>query len=416
MIPQSSPRPDLPRVVLVGAFDTKPEPMAMLHRELVGRGCAVHRVDFGLADGPREAETSAEEVARLAGTTVAGARAQGRAAGLDVMADGVRRRLLGLHAAGEVDAVLWAGGSGAGTVFGLTAPVLPFGVPKVLVSTIAAGDTRGYLQGTDALFFYPVVDVEGDNAVLRSVLRRAAVATAALAADHATTGVGEVTGHRRLSVGATMFGITTAGTTVARRLLEQQGAEVTVFHANGTGGASLERLVAEGRFDAVLDLTTTELADHVAGGTLSAGAGRLTAAATAGVPQVVVPGALDTVNFGGPGTVPERFAGRLLHRHNANVTLMRSDVDDNAALGALVAGRLNAAPDTSTVVLPMGGFSQLDAPGQPFWSPEADAAFRSALVEHLDPGVRRVESELHVNDEGFAALLVEELLMLVGAR
>lgn len=421
---QQPQRPDRARVVLVGAFDTKAEPMAVLHRELSGRGCAVHRIDFGLDAGSREVETTAETVAGLAGTTVADARARGRAGGLDLMADGVRRRLNELHTAGEVDAVLWAGGSGAGTVFGLTAPVLPFGVPKVVVSTIAAGDTRGYLQGMDALFFYPVVDVEGDNPVLRSVLRRAASATAALAADHAAdhasdhaAGAGRRTaGTRPLSVAATMFGITTPGVTAARRLLEERGVEVTVFHANGTGGASLERLVAEGRFDAVLDLTTTELADHVAGGTLSAGPGRLTAAAAAGVPQVVVPGALDTVNFGGPASVPDRFAGRVLHRHNANVTLMRSDADDNAALGALVAERASAAPETTAVVLPLGGFSQLDAPGQPFWSPQADEAFRRALVDHLDPGVRLVESALHVNDEAFAALLVEELLALVGPR
>lgn len=405
-----------PRVVLVGALDTKPEPMSVLGDALTAHGCAVHRVDFGLAEGERHAETTAEAVAALACTTVADARARGRAGGLDLMADGVRRRLIELHQAGEVDAVLWAGGSGAGTVFGLTAPVLPFGVPKVLVSTIVAGDTRGYLQGMDALFFYPVVDVEGDNAILRSVLRRAASATAALAADRAANCDATTADRSTLSVAATMFGITTSGVTAARRLLEQHGAEITVFHANGTGGSSLERLVAEGRFDAVLDLTTTELADHVAGGTLSAGPGRLTAAAAAGVPQVVVPGALDTINFGGPTTVPERFAARVLHRHNANVTLMRSDPAENAVLGALIAERINNAPDTSSVVLPMGGFSQLDAPGQPFWSPEADAAFRSALLQHLDDGVRVLESDLHVNDAAFAELLVEELLALVGSR
>lgn len=403
-----------PRVVLVGAFDTKPEPLAMLHRELVGRGCEVHRIDFGLDGGDRPVETSATTVADLVGTSVEAARARGRAEALEVMAAGVRRRLAALVRADGVDAVVWAGGSGAGTVFAATAPALAFGLPKVLVSTIAAGDTRGYLQGTDSLLFYPVVDVEGDNAVLRSVLRRAASAATALARDHAAAdGPDETTS--ALAVAATMFGITTPAVSAARRLLEEGGAEVTVFHANGTGGESMERLVLAGHFDAVLDLTTTELADLVAGGTLSAGESRLTAAAAAGIPQVVVPGALDCVNFGAPATVPERARGRVLHRHNAHVTLMRTDEDDNAVLGELVAERVNAAPGLSTLVLPLGGFSQLDGPGMPFWSPEADEAFRSALTSALDPGVRLVESELHVNDPEFAELLVRELMLLVGA-
>ncbi len=397
-----------PTVVVAGAFDTKREALDLLCGLLRDRGCRVHRMDFGVAAHPEDAETTPDDLAALAGRSMDEVRRSGRDRALDTMGGAVGSALAHRHAAGEVDAFIVAGGSGAGTVFGLAAPRLPFGVPKVLVSTVVAGDTRGYLQGTDALLVYPVVDVEGMNGILRDVLRRAAVATAALAAAGAGAAAERVGPH----VAMTMFGITTRCVSAARERLEAEGAEVSVFHANGTGGATLERLVAQGRVDAVLDVTTTELADLVAGGTLSAGPDRLSAAAAAGIPQVVVPGALDTVNFGAAESVPERFAGRRLHRHNEHVTLMRSDPTENAELGRLVAARAGAAPGTTTVVLPLGGFSELDVPGMPFWWPEADAAFREALVADLDPRVRLVESPLDINDPGFATLLVAELAAL----
>ena len=339
------------------------------------------------------------------------AHAAGRADAVATMAVGVRRTLEQLHAADPVDAVVMCGGSGAGTVFAAAATVLPFGVTKVLVSTVVAGDTRPYLQGLDALLFHPVVDIEGENDLLADVLRRAAAATAGAAGESAAA--------RRSSgpavpaaVAVTMFGITTPCVSAVRHLLEAGGTGAVAFHANGTGGATLERLVAEGRFAAVVDITTTELADLVAGGTLSAGEDRLTAAGRAAVPQVVVPGALDTVNFGPPETVPERLRDRRFHTHNAHVTLMRTDADENRRLGRLVAQRVSGAPATTAVVLPMGGFSELDRPDGPFWWPEADAAFRDALVADLHPDVRLVESDLHVNDPAFARLLVEELALL----
>ncbi|MBR7744815.1 Tm-1-like ATP-binding domain-containing protein [Phycicoccus sp. BSK3Z-2] len=399
--------PSAPTVVVAGAFDTKREALDLLCARLRELGCAVHRVDFGVADHASDAETTPERLAAATGTTMEAVRASGRASALDTMGTAVAAEVERLHGAGSLDAFVAIGGSGAGTVFGAVAPRLPFGVPKVLTSTIVAGDTRGYLQGTDAVLVYPVVDVEGTNGVLRDVLGRTAATAAALAHAHRTRepAPDPVGGH----VAMTMFGITTRCVSAARERLETGGAEVSVFHANGTGGATLERLVSEGRVDAVLDVTTTELADLVAGGTLSAGPDRLTAAARHGVPQVVVPGALDTVNFGAPATVPERFAGRVLHRHNEHVTLMRSDAAENRRLGELVAERVGLAPSSSTVVLPMGGFSELDAPGMPFWSPEADAAFREAFLSHVDPAVRVVESTDHVDDPAFAALLVAEL-------
>ena len=399
-----------PTVVVAGAFDTKREALDLLCEALRSRGCRVHRIDFGIAVHDVDAETRPDDLARVAGLSLERVRTSGRDRALDAMGEAVGHELERLHRSGLVDAFVVAGGSGAGTVFGASASRLPFGVAKVLVSTVVAGDTRGYLRGTDALLIYPVVDVEGLNGLLRDVLHRAAVAVAALAGEGRDRDAAP-TGPR---IAMTMFGITTPCVSAARLRLEREGAEVSVFHANGTGGATLERLVSEGRFDAVLDVTTTELADLVAGGTLSAGAGRLTAAAAAGIPQVVVPGALDTVNFGPPESVPERLAHRRFHRHNENVTLMRTDLAENAEMGRLLAARTNAAPRSTVLVLPMGGFSELDAPGMPFWWPEADATFRDALVADLDASVRVVQSPAHVNDAGFAELLVTELMTLRG--
>lgn len=404
-----------PRVVLVGAHDTKAEPLALLRAELVRHGCAVHRVDFATTAHDVGCETSAEDVAAAAGTTVAAAHASGRGEAVATMAEGVRRVLLALQDDGPVDAVVLCGGSGAGTVFAAAAPALPFGATKVLVSTVVAGDTRPYLQGLDALLFHPVVDVEGANGLLTDVLRRAAAATAGAARESATARATPADDATHL-VAVTMFGITTPCVSAVRHLLAARGSQAVAFHANGTGGATMERLVEQGRFGAVLDVTTTELADLVAGGTLSAGASRLTAAARAGLPQVVVPGALDTANFGPPDTVPERLRDRRFHAHNPHVTLMRTDVDENRELGRLVADRASTAPATTTVVLPMGGFSELDRPDGPFWWPEADEAFRTALVEGLHPGVRLVESDLHVNDPALARSLVDELDRLGRAR
>ncbi len=394
-----------PSVVLVGAFDTKAEPLDHLHALLVGHGCTVHRVDFGTDSRRTDVETTATALAQRAGVDLDRAHDTGRAATIEAMAAAAAGVVADLHRRGRLDALVLAGGSGAGTVFATVAPVLPFGVPKVLVSTIAAGDTRPYLQGLDALFFHPVVDVEGRNAVLDSVLARAAAATAALARESSS----HVSAPARGGVAVSMFGITTPCVTAVRHRLEAGGDRVLAFHANGTGGSSLERLVRDGMVEAVVDVTTTELADLVAGGALSAGEDRLTAAAQLGVPQVVVPGALDTVNFGPLGSVPERLRNRLFHRHNPYVTLMRADVDESRRLGVLLAQRVNAAPATSTVVLPLGGVSELDRPGQPFWDPAADQALRDSLRDAVDDTVRIVESPCHVNDAEFAHLLVIEL-------
>jgi len=250
-----------------------------------------------------------------------------------------------------------------------------------------------------------VVDVAGLNRISRAVLRNAGRAAAAMA----VAGPPPPTEGLKGLVTATMFGVTTPGVTAAREYLESRGYEVLVYHATGTGGRAMEDLVAQGQVDGVLDLTTTEWADEVVGGYLAAGPDRLRAPGRAGIPHVVAPGALDMVNFGGPDTVPERFRDRRLHRHNAQVTLMRTTPAENVAIAREVAVRLNLARGPVAVFLPLRGVSALDREGEPFWDPEADAAFRDTLRAALAPQVVVYELDAHINDAAFALAAAREL-------
>jgi uncharacterized protein (UPF0261 family) len=212
------------------------------------------------------------------------------------------------------------------------------------------------------------------------------------------------------ALAATMFGVTTPCVTAARRHLEGQGYEVTVFHATGSGGRAMEQLITDGAFQGVLDLTTTELADELVGGVLSAGPHRLEAAGLKGIPQIVCPGAIDMVNFGPSDSVPNRFHGRKFHIHNANVTLMRTTVEECAEIGRITATKLNSARGPAMVLIPMQGVSAIDKPGEPFYCPAALEAYRRTLKAILTPAVEVVELDAHINDERFAQTAADLLL------
>jgi uncharacterized protein (UPF0261 family) len=251
------------------------------------------------------------------------------------------------------------------------------------------------------------LDIAGLNFISRRIISNAAAAIVGMVRQERAEAVSQ-----KPVVAATMFGVTTPCVTRARELLEQRGYEVLVFHATGTGGQAMEGLIADGLIVAVLDVTTTELADELVGGILSAGPDRLTAAGKAGIPQVVAPGAIDMVNFGPMDLVPEKFRHRLLYAHNPNVTLMRTTPGECAELGRITAEKLNAACGPVTFVMPLGGVSAIDAPGKPFHSPEADAAYLTSLKRHLKPNVKVVELDAHINDERFAAEMVDQLLLI----
>lgn len=258
-----------------------------------------------------------------------------------------------------------------------------------------------------------VVDIAGLNSVSRRIIGNAAAAICGMVASEPATAAGE-----KPAIAATMFGVTTPCVTVARRILEERGFEVLVFHATGVGGRAMEQLIEDGAFQAVLDITTTELADDLVGGVMSAGPRRLEAAGRRGIPQLVCPGAIDMVNFGPVESVPSQFRSRLLYRHNPSVTLMRTTPEECAEIGRIAAEKLNAAGGPVTVLIPLRGVSAIDKLGGPFYSPAALDAFRGALKAALSPAVRLVELDAHINEDAFARaaaeLLVESLRCVAG--
>jgi uncharacterized protein (UPF0261 family) len=399
------------RVVLLGTLDTKGREYAYLRELLAGLGVDVTVVDAGTNDPVGLVpDVSHDEVARAAGADVAALAAAGdRGAAVTAMAAGAQHVVLDLHARGLLDAILALGGSGGSSIAARAMQALPVGVPKLLVSTVASGDTRPYVGAVDVTMMYSVVDISGVNSVSARILTNAAGAIAGMAKAEAPVLDG------RPLVGATMFGVTTPCVTRARERLEELGYEVLVFHATGAGGRSLEALVDGGFLAGVLDVTTTELADELVGGMLSAGPDRLEAAGRAGLPQVVSLGALDMVNFGPRETVPSQFEGRNLYVHNPTVTLMRTTADECAELGRIIGSKLAAATGPTAVFVPLGGVSMIDVPGQPFHDAEADAALVSSLRDALG-GVELHERGEDVNDPAFAVAMADRLHELIQER
>jgi len=400
-------------VLVLATLDTKGHEAAFVRDLLRAAGVETLLVDCGSLGEPLVApDVERGEVFRAAGTSLEAVSAGGdRGEAVNAAARGAAALARGHQAAGTLTGVLGLGGS-AGTTIGTAAMrALPIGVPKVMVSTLASGAVGHYVGTADIAMLHSVVDVSGLNRISRVVLARAAQAMAGMARGS----LPPVPAGERPLIAATMFGVTTPCVEHARALLEREGFEVLVFHATGSGGRTMEALIDSGLIAGVLDVTTTELADELVGGVLSAGPERLTAAARAGIPQVVSVGALDMVNFLAFETVPARFAGRRFHRHNANVTLMRTTPEENAALGRELAAKLAGARPPATVVLPLRGVSAIDRAGQSFDDPEARAALFDAIRAHAG-GTRVVEVDAHVNDPAFAERLVQELVSALRAR
>jgi uncharacterized protein (UPF0261 family) len=405
-------------VVLVGTLDTKGEEYGYLADRIRAAGIDVLLIDAGVVGPPLVAPDIAREVvAEAGGTTIAAlAEANDRGAAVTAMAQGAAIVVNGLHEAGRLQAIAGLGGSGGAAIISEAMQALPVGVPKLLVSTMAAGDTRPYVGTVDVAMLYPVVDIAGLNRLSERILANAAAAIVGMARVHPGSDMLDDDDDVLPLVGATMFGVTTPCVTVARDWLESRGYEVLVFHATGTGGRAMEGLIRAGFIGAVLDVTTTELADELVGGVLSAGPDRLTAAAERGIPQVVSLGALDMVNFGPPATIPAGFRDRTFYRHNPSVTLMRTTLEECAELGRILAAKLNAATGPVAVFIPRGGMSAIDVPGGPFHDPSADAALIAALTADLGPGIEVVEMDVGINDPAFATAMAERLDRFVVAR
>ncbi len=400
-------------IYLFATLDTKGLEAAFVRDRLVAAGVAVRVVDVGSLGEPGIVpDVPREDVFAAAGTSLASITAQAdRGEAIAAAARGAAALARSWYQSGTVQGVMAIGGS-AGTTIGTAAMrAMPLGIPKLMVSTLASGQVRPWVQDKDILMLNSVVDIAGLNRISRPVLANAAAAMAGMVLQSRSMEEPSESADRPL-VAATMFGVTTPAVQCARQVLEAAGYEVLIFHATGNGGQAMESLIDEGLIAGVLDLTTTELADELVGGILTAGPQRLTAAGRRGIPQVVSVGALDMVNFGPPESVPAMFAERKFYHHNPTVTLMRTTVEENSQLGKLIGEKLTAARGPRAVLLPAAGVSAIDRTGQPFDDPHARAALFVALREHSQ-GVEIVERNEHINDEAFATAAAQKLIELM---
>ncbi|MBN8943029.1 MAG: Tm-1-like ATP-binding domain-containing protein [Rhizobiales bacterium] len=400
-----------PAIVVAGTLDTKGAEIAFVRREFERRGHRVIVIDCGILGEPGTAATIGRAaVAKAGGGDITAMRAaHDRADAIPTMIRGLEALLTELRDQGQVAGYFGLGGGTNAALASAAFHVLPFGVPKMLVSTVACGNTRPFIGMKDVVLIHSVVDILGLNPFLEGVLVQAitglsAMAGAASAASRPAAGT---------SLGMTTFGSTTEGAMIAHEALTRHGLDILSFHARGIGGEAMEAFIREGRIRAVLDLTTTEIADELVGGICSAGPDRLSAAGERGLPQVVLPGAIDIVNFGPRPTVPERFRGRTMTAHTPQATLMRTTVDENVAIAAFIAEKLNRARGPAAVVLPLRGFSAYDIEGGPFFDPAADAAFCDSLTGKLDRHIPVARVDAHINQHAVidraTALLIDML-------
>lgn len=404
-------------IVLLGTLDTKGSEYGFLTERIRDLGCEVVLVDVGVLGNPSIVpDISRDDVARAAGVDrdhLVNRNDRGEA--IEAMARGATAILHDLFEKGRLHGVLALGGTGGSSLATQAMRALPVGVPKLMVSTVASGDTRPYVGAVDITMMYSVVDIAGINRISARILDNAAAGIVGMAQAFERA-VDQA--HNTPLVAATMFGVTTPCVSAARKWMEKHGYEVLVFHATGTGGQSMEALITGGYIAGVLDITTTELADDLVGGVFSAGPDRLVAAGRHGVPQVVSLGALDMVNFGPLDLVPEQFRNRNLYKHNPSVTLMRTTPEECAELGRRIAHKLNAATGPTALFIPRRGVSAIAIEGGPFSDIAADAALINTLLAELGGHVEVHDLDLDINDPLFAeamAIRLSEMIVTVSA-
>ncbi|WP_209330124.1 Tm-1-like ATP-binding domain-containing protein [Lunatimonas salinarum] len=398
-------------LVVIGCFDTKGEIYGELYRSLKAGGASIQMVNVGISasTGTFPVDVESEEIAGLAGYTLSALKSRkDRSFALEQLAAGCQIWLKGLLDRGLLRGVIGMGGGGGTFLFLRAIQVLPLGLPKICISTLATKDVSHSVGVKDVVLIPSVVDVAGINRIILPIIHQAAAALLAMV-EVAWDRVAYI----KPLVAISMFGNTTDCVNACTRLLEARGFEVMAFHANGVGGRNMEALIREGVFDAVMDLTTTELADEFCGGILSAGPDRMKAAVQLGLPMVVAPGCLDMVNFGRPETVPSQFQGRLFYHWAPDVTLMRTNKAENQRLGRHIAETINPLAEKVAVVWPRGGFSQVGSPGGLFFDSEADQSCLEGLMAALDPGISVTQVPASINDSAFAQVAVDRLMELL---
>ena len=399
-------------IALLGTMDTKGDEHEFVAGQIRGRGHKTLTIDVGTAQPPRlKPDITREEVARLAGLDLPALVArQDRGECVAAMAGAAAIVLPKLQSEGRIDGVISLGGGGGTAIATAGMRALPLGFPKLMVSTLASGNTAQYVGVKDIVMFPSIVDVAGLNRISRTILTRAAGAICGMVEANVPKA------EDKPIIVASMFGNTTDCVQHAKSLVEAEGYEVLVFHATGTGGRTMESLIESGMVAGVLDITTTEWADELVGGVLGAGPSRLDAAARTGTPAVVTPGCLDMVNFGPLETVPAKFSGRRFYQHNPQVTLMRTTPEECAELGRILAEKVNAYLGPVTVLLPLKAISVISASGGAFHWPEADAALFGAIKKHLRLGIPLIELDAAINDPAFADACAKTLLAGIDAK
>jgi uncharacterized protein (UPF0261 family) len=413
-------------VLLIGTFDTKGSEYQYLREKLEKEGIHPLLMDVSCKRFPSEfpSDIPCPEVAQAANADFASVSQLERVPAQRVMTEGAIKVSQELFRQGKFDGILALGGSNGSAIACAVMQRFPIGMPKIMVSTMASGDVRGYVGYKDIVMFNPVGDIS-INRVTKRIFLNAVRAMAGM-----LIGENLHEEERRIQVAVTVFGVVQPCAEHAKELLEEKGFEVILFHTSGTGGMALEDLVKQREIDAVLDISTTELADEVVGGVLSAGPHRMEAAGDMGLPQVIIPGAIDLINFKTPETVPEKWRDRVFYRHTPHITLMRTNPEESASLGRLFAKKINQARGQTAVLIPIRGFSAYDSPKGPrsinlqggpadrswFW-PEADRAFYQALKENLDHSrIRYHELSMHINEPGFGERAVHELEAMLNKR
>lgn len=402
------------KLVIVGTLDTKGVEFKFI-RDIANReGVQTLVINTGIVGEPYfKPDYSSEQVAEYAGETLEALRQKAdRGYAINAIMQGAAKLVLELYAQGKVAGIISLGGSAGTTIAAHVMQALPIGLPKLIVSTVASGDTRPYIKEKDITMMYSVVDISGINSISNKILTNATYAILGmLKAKYQELKT------KKPLIAASMFGVTTPCVTVARDYLESKGYEVLVFHATGAGGMAMESLIQAGFIKGVLDVTTTELADELVGGVLTAGPERLEMAAKKGIPQVVSVGALDMVNFGPIETVPEKFQGRNLYKHNATITLMRTTLEENQALGKIIAEKLNKTTGKTAVYLPLKGVSLIDTAGQVFYGPQEDQMLFTTLKNNLNLDLVEVqELDMEINDPEFALAMAKKLVAMIEGK
>ena len=397
-------------IAIAGTFDTKGAEYLYVKELIESLGLGTFTIHTGVFEPTFKPDISNAQVAEAAGMDIKTlVDKKDRALATEVLSKGMEKLVLKLYKQGKFHGIISFGGTGGTSLVTPAMRALPIGVPKVMVSTVASGNTAPYVGASDIIMMPSIVDVAGINSISTKIFTNAVFAIAGMVKFENKKVV-----DKKPLIAATMFGVTTPCVTAATKYLEKRGYEVLIFHATGIGGQSMEALIAGGFIEGVLDLTTTEWADEIIGGVLNAGPYRLEAAGKNHIPQVVSVGALDMCNFGTYDTVPKKFERRNLYKHNPTVTLMRTNVEENEAIGKKLVEKLNMAKDKTTLMLPLKGISGIDVEGQPFYGVEEDKMLFDTLRNGVNKNsVEVIEMNCAINDVEFAEAAAQKLIDLM---